>query len=104
MVKLVYIQLWAFAHVNVPKTGRRTRHREQRIEYNGILAVVIKPALRVFGVIFGRIQHFAVTELTVMQHILAVPLHLVVPVNHGRFVSRVYGIIVYVLCRIHRGR
>ena len=104
LVKLVYIQLWAFAHVNVPKTGRRTRHREQRIEYNGILAVVVEPALRVFGVVFGRIQHFAITELTVMQHVLAVPLHLVVPVNHGRFVSRVYGIIVYVLSRIHRGR
>ena len=104
LVKLVYKKLRAFAHINVAETGRGTRHREQRVEYNGILAVVVEPALCVFGVVFGRIQHFAITELTVMQHVLAVPLHLVVPVNHGRFVSRVYGIIVYVLCRIHSGR
>ena len=104
LVKLVYKKLRAFAHINVAETGRRTRHREQRVKDNGILAVVVEPALRVFGVVFGRIQHFAVTELTVMQHVLAVPLHLVVPVNHGRFVSRVYGIIVYVLCSIHSRR
>ena len=104
MVELVYKELWAFAHVNVPKTGRRTRHREQRIEYNGILAVVIKPALCVFGVVFGRIQYLSIAEFAVVQHVLTIALYLVVPVNHSRLVGRVYGIIVYVLCRIHRGR
>ena len=104
--QLVNIFLRFLTEVHIAISSRTSGHTEQRVKHKGIFAVNIQPGILPFWVILSCIQHYAVAELHIVHHILAVHIHLVVPVYHLTAIAFVHRIIKLVLClyhTVHRG-
>ena len=103
LIQLVDVDLCVLAHVHIAKSSRRSSLREERVEYDRILTVVVEAALSVLRVILRGVQHLPVAELAEVQHGLAVAVvELVVPIDHHGLIGRIDGIVIDILGQLHR--
>ena len=95
MVHLVDGGLAILHHVDVAKTRRAVLFHEQRIEYEGVLPVVVQAPLCQCRVVLAGVQHHPVAELAVVQHHVAAFVRaLIVPVHHHTAGSGVRAVLV----------
>mgnify|MGYP003305811854 CR=1 FL=1 len=102
LVAPVDIFLGALAHIDVGEAARTALYRKERIENEGILAMIVPAALRVLRFILSCKEDRVIDVLAEVQHGFPVLVLLVVPVNHSALIRGVHGVIVDILAEIRR--
>ena len=100
LVQLVNVHLRVFHDVHIAEATGAVLDGEQRVEYEGILGVIIEASIGVAGIILGCIQHLVRHELAVVENLTAAVPCLVVPVHHSALVAHIDVLIVDVLLHI----
>ena len=104
LIQFVDAHLRALADVDVAEACRSTLHREEHIEDERVLAVVIEAACCILGIVLGGIEHVAQTELAEMQDLHTVFVSaLVIPIDDLDLLVGVHCVLVLVLSRGHSG-
>ena len=92
--------LCVLSDVHIAETCRRAFDREEDIEYERILSVIIPTTLCKLRIVLGSKQHLVIHELAVVKDRSATDVLLVVPIDNGRFVGGVHRVIVDILVDI----
>ena len=96
LIEQVDLLLCALADVDIAVSGNGALHREQRIDHERIISVLVKPALHIW-VVLGRGKDRLAHEFAEVEHAFSVLDLLVVPVHHERLVRRIHLIVRLVL-------
>ena len=105
VVHLVDCGLALLHHVDIPEARRAVLLHEQRIEHEGILAVVVEASFCQRRVVLAGVEHHAIAELAVVQNAPALGGKLfVVPVHHDALVAGIKAAVVDVMRHVqHAG-